>query len=173
MTNNTYDLKKYYNKIMPEAFKINNLYRFHSKLLGNSAIYGVVSDKYNLAETKDIKMSLNILLDLNLLNIDTYTITRILGILLDNAIEAASECSQKVVNLSFQELDEKQMIIVENTYLSKKISINKIFEKNFTTKKENSGLGLWEISKLINKNKNLKLSTYANPDYFLQKLEIS
>ena len=38
-TNNLYDLKKYYNNLIPECFKINNLYRFHSKLIENAAIY--------------------------------------------------------------------------------------------------------------------------------------
>ncbi len=172
-TNNMYDLKNYYNHLIPECFKINNLYRFHSKLMENPAIYSIISDKYNLAENCNVKMSLNILIDLNSLNIDTYTITRILGILLDNAIEASKECNSKIVNVSFEEMNGKQFVIVENTYLSKGISTKKIFEKNFTTKKGNSGLGLWQVSKLLVKNKNLKLYTTANPDFFTQKLEIN
>ena len=129
-TNNLYDLKKYYNNLIPECFKINNLYRFHSKLIEDAAIYSIISDKYNLAEKYNIKMSLNISTNLNTLKSDTYTITRILGILLDNAIEASKECSQKIINLSFQDYNDKQLIIVENTYLSKGISIKKIFEKH-------------------------------------------
>ena len=172
-TNNIYDLKQYYNKIIPECFHINNLYRLHSKLMVNTALYSIISDKYNLAEKKNIKMSLNILLDLNYLKIDTYTLTKILGILLDNAIEASSECPKKIINLSFQDNKDKQLIIIENTYLNKGVSTKKIFEKNYTTKKNNSGLGLWEVQKLINKHENLNLETKASSDFFLQKLEIS
>lgn len=172
-TNNMYDLKQYYNKLIPECFKINNLYKFHSKLIENAAIYSIVSDKYNLAESKDIKMSLNVLLDLNLINLDTYHLSKILGILLDNAIEASSETPNKIINISFQSLDNKQLIIIENTYLSKGISTKKIFEKNFTTKPNNSGLGLWEIQKIIRKRKNLDLVTKAGKDFFSQTLLIS
>jgi len=172
-TNNIYDLKQYYNKLIPECFHVNNLYRFHSKLMTNTALYSIISDKYNLAEQKNVKMSLNILLDLSILNIDTYTLTRILGILLDNAIEASSECNKKIVNLSFQSKNNKQLIIIENTYLNKGVSTQKIFEKNYTTKQNNSGIGLWEIKKIINKNKNLSLQTKANSDFFMQQLEIS
>ena len=139
----------------------------------NTALYSIISDKYNLAEKKNIKMSLNILLDLNYLKIDTYTLTKILGILLDNAIEASSECPKKIINLSFQDNKDKQLIIIENTYLNKGVSTKKIFEKNYTTKKNNSGLGLWEVQKLINKHENLNLETKASSDFFLQKLEIS
>ena len=172
-TNNMYDLKNYYNSLIPECFKINNLYRFHSKLMENAAIYSVVSNKYNIAEDNNVKMSLNILLDLNSLRINTYTLTRILGILLDNAIEASKECNQKIVNISFQDYKDKQLIIVENTYLAKGISTKKIFEKNFTTKKDNSGLGLWKISKILSKNQNLNLYTQAGKEFFSQQLEIS
>lgn len=172
-TNDIYDLKQYYNKLVPECFRINNLYRFHSKLIVNSALYSIISDKYNLAEKNNIKMSLNILLDLNFLKIDTYTLTRILGIFLDNAIEASKECNKKIINLSFQNNDNKQSIIVENTYLNKGVSVKKIFEKHYTTKANNSGLGLWEVQKILEKNKNLNLYTKANKDFFMQQLEIS
>ena len=171
-TNNIYGLKKYYNSLVPECLKVNNLYRFHSQLIANPAIYSIISDKYNIAEKYNVKMSLNILLDLNCLRADTYTITRILGILLDNAIEAAKECPQKIVNIAFEEFKGKQLIIVENTYLSKGISKKRIFEKHFTTKQGNSGLGLWQISKIIEKNRNLSLKTTLDKDFFTQRLEI-
>ena len=118
-------------------------------------------------------MSLNILTDLNNLKIDTYSLTRILGILLDNAIEASRECEQKIINLSFQDFNEKQLVIVENTYLSKGISVKKIYEKHFTTKNGNSGLGLWKVKKIISQKKNLNLYTTAGTDFFSQQLEIS
>ena len=172
-TNDMYDLKEYYNKLMPECFKISNLYRFHSKLMQNVAIYSIIANKYDLAESKNVKMSLNILIDLNLLHLDNYHLSKILGILLDNAIEASSEAPNKLVNLSFQPLGDKQLILIENTYLSKRISTKKIFKKNFTTKQNNSGLGLWEVQNVINKKKNLSLKTEAGKDFFTQKLLIS
>ena len=171
-TNNMYDLKEYYNHLIPECFRINNLYRFHAKLMENAAIYSVVSNKYNLAEQKNVKMSLNILMDLNLIHLDTYHFSKILGILLDNAIEASSETPNKIVNLSFQILDNKQLIIIENTYLSKGLSTKKIFEKNFTTKSHNAGLGLWEVQKIIHEKKNLSLNTKAGTEFFTQTLSI-
>ena len=127
-TNDMYNLKKYYNKIIPECFHVDNLYQFHSKLIVNSAIYSIIADKYNLAEKNNIKMSLNISSDLNQINLDSYNLCKILGILLDNAIEASEKCSQKIINLSFYPYDKKQLIIIENTYCNKNISTKKIFE---------------------------------------------
>ena len=89
-TNNLDDLKIYYDKLIPECFCINNLYRFHSKLMQNSALYSIISNKYNLEEKNNIKMTLNISTDLNSLRIDDYSLTRIMGILLDNSINVFS-----------------------------------------------------------------------------------
>lgn len=172
-TNNLSDLNEYYNTLIPECFKINNLYRFHSKLMKNVAIYSVISNKYNLAETKKVKMSLNILIDLDAIHLNNYYFSKILGILLDNAIEASSETKNRIVNLSFIPSGEKQILLIENTYLSKGLSVKKIFKKNFTTKPHNSGLGLWEIQKIIHKNKNLNLQTKAGNEFFSQTLLIS
>lgn len=171
-TNNLDDLKTYYDKLIPECFCINNLYRFHSQLMQNSAIYSIISNKYNIAEKNNIKMTLNISSDLNNLRIDDYSLTRILGILLDNSIEASKECYKKIINISFEENKTKQSIIIENTFLNRSISLKKIYEKHFTTKKNNSGLGLWEVKKILNNHENLSLSTNIENDFFVQKLEI-
>ena len=168
-TNNLNDLKLYYDKLIPECFCINNLYRFHSKLMQNSALYSIISNKYNIAEKNNIKMTLNISSDLNNLRIDDYSLTRILGILLDNSIEASKECHKKLINISFEENKSKQSIIIENTFLNKNISIKKIYEKNFTTKKNNSGLGLWEVKKILNNHENINLTTNIDNEFFVQK----
>ena len=126
-TNNITDLKKYYDKLIPECFCINNLHRFHSQLMQNPALYSIISDKYNLAEKNNIKMSLNISTNLNNLRIDDYSLTRIIGILLDNSIEASKECTSKIVNISFEENKNKQSIIIENTFQNKNITLKNIY----------------------------------------------
>ncbi len=171
-TNNITDLKKYYDKLIPECFCINNLHRFHSQLMQNPALYSIISDKYNLAEKNNIKMSLNISTNLNNLRIDDYSLTRIIGILLDNSIEASRECTSKIVNISFEENKNKQSIIIENTFQNQNITLKNIYEKEFTTKKNNSGLGLWEVKKILNNYKNIILETNINENFFVQELEI-
>lgn len=171
-TNNLDDLKTYYDKLIPECFCVNNLYRFHSKLMQNSALYSIISNKYNLAEKNDIKMTLNISADLNSLRIDDYSLTRIIGILLDNSIEAAKECNKKIINISFEENRNKQSIIIENTFLNKNIALKNIYKKNYTTKKNNSGLGLWEVKKILYNHENINLATNIENEFFIQELEI-
>ena len=53
---------------------------------------------------------------------------------------------------NFEQNVQKQLLIIENTYTNKQICIDKIFEKDFSTKPHNTGLGLWEVKKILSKN---------------------
>ena len=47
-----------------------------------------------------------------------------------------------------------------------------IFEKKYSTKPGNSGLGLWEVRQILKKNNNLNLFTTKSNKLFKQQLEI-
>lgn len=171
-SNDIEGLKKYYKQISKDCKNINNLSKLNPELINNPAIYNILANKYQLANNNNIQVNIDIMLDLNSLNMKIYELTRILGILLDNAIEASKECNKKYINISFKQDKQKQLLIIENTYNNKQISIDKIFEKDYTTKPNNTGLGLWEVRKILRKNNNLNLYTTKNNDYFSQQLEI-
>lgn len=172
LTNDMDGLKKYYAQISKDCKISNNLSKLNPELINNPAIYNILADKYHLANSHNIDINLDVMVDLNNLNMNIYELTRILGILLDNAIEASKECNKKSINIAFKQDKYKQMLTIENTYSNKQICIDKIFEKDYTTKPHNTGLGLWEVRKILNRNSNLNLHTTKNNDYFSQQLEI-
>lgn len=137
-------------------------------------IYNLLTSKYHEAESKDIKMNMTFLLDLNTLKMKIYEFARILGILLDNAIEASSECDEKIINITFRNdnKNNRQLITIENTYKNKNIDTEKIFEKGISEKENHTGLGLWEVRKIIKKNNNVNLFTSKTDKFFSQQLEI-
>lgn len=171
-TNNMPGLKEYYNQLFPEIKNINNLSKLNPTLVNNPAIYGILVEKHFKASNYNVDLNLDILLDLNTLNVKIFEFTRILGILVDNAIETAKDCSEKIVNICFKKQNNIQLLIIENTYSNKEVCIDKIFEKGFSTKPNNTGLGLWEVRKILNKSSNLNLYTSKNNDFFMQQLEI-
>lgn len=67
---------------------------------------------------------------------------------------------------------KRQLLIVENAYKEKDIDTEKIFEKGYSTKEGNTGLGLWEVRQILLKNTNLNLFTSKDDTYFKQQLEI-
>ena len=173
-TNDMEGLKKYYVQLEDDCQKVNNLYVLNPKLINDPGIYSLLTTKYHEAEEKGIKIDMSLLLDLSKLNMKIYEFTRILGILLDNAIEASSECNEKLVNIIFRDdaRNHRQLVVVENTYNDKTIDTEKIFDKGFSGKENHTGLGLWEVRKIISKNKNLNLHTTKNEKYFSQQIEI-
>ena len=134
----------------------------------------MLATKYHLADAYGIKINLEIFLDLNNLNAKIYDFTRILGILLDNAIEATKNCDEKVINLIMRTEPNRnrQVVIIENTYSNKDVNIDIIFEKGYTTKKGNTGLGLWKVREILKRNENLNLHTTKNDKYFSQQFEM-
>ena len=167
-------LKKYYKQILEDCNKENNLAVLSPEVINNPAIYSILASKYHLADSKGITIHFDILLDLNTLNMKIYEFTRILGILLDNAIEASSECDEKIINMVIRDEEKKhrQVLYIENTYSNKDVDTEKIYEKAFTTKPNNTGLGLWEVRKILTRNTNLNLFTSKNDEFFSQQLEI-
>ncbi len=173
-TNDMEGLKKYYVQLEDDCQKVNSLYILNPKLINNPGVYSLLTTKYHEAEEKGIKVNMSLLLDLSKLNMKIYEFTRILGILLDNAIEASDESEEKVINIVFRDdaKNHRQLIIVENTYKDKTVDTEKIFNKGFSGKENHTGLGLWEVRKILNKSKNLDLYTTKNEKYFSQQVEI-
>lgn len=173
-TNDMEGLKKYYVELEDDCQRVNNLYFLNPNVVNNDGIYNLITKKYNLAVSKDIKVNISFLLDLNTLNMKIYEFARILGILLDNAIEASEHCEEKIINLAFRNdsKNNRQLIIIENTYNNKDIDMKKIFNKGITGKENHTGLGLWEVQKLVKKNPNVILIPSKNDKFFVQQLEI-
>ena len=50
--------------------------------------------------------------------------------------------------------------------------LNKIYEKKYSNKAKNSGIGLWEVRQILKKNNNLNLFTTKDNKFFKQQLEM-
>ena len=177
-TDNMEGLKDYYSGLMEDCKKVNNLAVLNPELINNPAVYSLLTSKYHKAEELNIKMNFEVFLDLTTLNIKAYDLSRILGILLDNAIEASNKCEEKIINITIRKDNKanRQLFVIENTYFDKNIDTDRIFEKGYTSKVEEDnkshGLGLWEVRKILNKNNNLNLFTSKDNKFFKQQLEI-
>jgi len=176
-SNNIDGLKTYYDGLLKDCKISNNLSVLNPDLINNPAIYSLLCSKYYKATQLGITVNLSVFLDLSSLNVNIYEFVRILGILLDNAIEASVQCKEKIINIDIrkQPKSSKKLFVIENTYLNQDIDLKKIFQKGYTSKTQDNcshGLGLWEVKKFLNKYNNLNLQTFKEDNYFVQQLEI-
>lgn len=170
-------LKRFYNQLLEDCQKTNNLYALSPNVINHPAIYHILATKYYDADQKNVTISLNVFLDLNEIEqrMKIYDFTRILGILLDNAIDAATECEKKQINVTFRKEINKNdliLVIIQNTYKNKDVDTERIYQKGITSKENHSGLGLWKIRQILMKNNNLNLYTTKNDEFFTQQFEI-
>lgn len=122
--------------------------------------------KYYLYVSKEISKSLE------KLNINFYKdITKVFGVLIDNAIEASLDSKEKEVGLDFSSEDNQIIVTISNTY-NKNIDFNKVGRKGFSSKGKGHGFGLKLVKDIIKRNKNLELITDYDNKYFIQTIII-
>lgn len=178
VTDNMNGIKEMSSGLMKECVTTKNLAILDPKSVDNSAVYSIITHKYHLAEEQNIVMNIEFMINLKEMKICNYQLCKILSILLDNAIEAASKCNEnKVINFKAVEQvqQKRKLIIIENSYSDINIDIDKIFEKGYSTKvdddPEKHGIGLWSVKKILLHNENLNLYTQKG-ELFSQQLEI-
>jgi len=99
-------------------------------------------------------------------------IMRIIGVLIDNALEACKGVDGAEVRVIALNKDDSILLIFENT-CHHPPPINNIFTKGFSSKGSGRGLGLYNVSQIISKNNRLTLGTDIAKGKFTQTLIIA
>ena len=110
----------------------------------------------------------------DLINIDDETlldVCKIVGVFIDNAIEATKDLETKQIDVSLYNEQDNIIIEVANTF-SGNINIDKITKKGFTTKGGKHGYGLSLVNTILEHNKKLNNIKQINNNIFIQTLEI-
>ncbi|MDP4177182.1 MAG: GHKL domain-containing protein [Bacillota bacterium] len=162
-------------ELMPESIKILRKDRCflllkHIKI---DPLKGIMSSKIIIAQSKKIITKLNIIDDIDNLSISILDICRIIGVILDNAIEAAELCDNRFIEIAIFKNDKITTFIINNSCPTNTPPIYKIYEKNFSTKGLGRGVGLKSVRNIINeKYKNVTLNTQIENSVFQQELVI-
>lgn len=170
-------LETYYLQVQKDSLRINHLSLLNPDTINNPAIYSLLASKYFTAKEANIEIeNFEVFVDFTELEkyIPVYQLSRVLGILFDNAIEAAKDSDEKILNLHIHNEPKRHryVIALANSYKDKSVDTEHIYEKGVSSKGENRGLGLWEVHQILKKSKNLNLFTTKDSTYFSQQLEI-
>lgn len=166
-------LKNYHSQLLTESRKINNIPCLNSYIKDTPPIYGLLLSKASYSEIKNVSFTVTAMCKLKISNIKIYDFCKVLGILLDNAIEAAAESEKKFVELIIGEKPDKSALFIEvSNSCAGTVDTTTIFNDGYSTKEGHMGFGLWNVQKIISKYKNCKLHTKACEKYFSQKIEI-
>nr|WP_307725078.1 GHKL domain-containing protein [Staphylococcus kloosii] len=137
-------------------------------------IKGLVTTKILQAQEMNISISVEVNEQITKIDMPTIDLSRIIGIIIDNAIEASENIDEDpLIRIAFlKNSDVSVTFIVMNKCEDDIPRVHTLFQENFTTKKGNSGLGLSTLKEITESKSNLLLDTTIENNYFVQKVEI-
>lgn len=137
-----------------------------------NSLKGLLTTKILQAQSNHVPFYVEIVEEVTDIPVDPIILNRMVGILLDNAIEAAREIVNGEVRLAFINMDETTLLVVNNTFNEEiDIKVHEIYQEGFSTKGENRGLGLANLRQMKNDLQNVSLNTKISPPYFIQEIE--
>ncbi len=156
------------NLITGGDYKLNQLSN-----IGVLEIKSLLSAKMIYAHESGIDITIDIPDKVESFLIDTVDLARILGIFLDNAMEATLETEQPQIGLNIIQNKTGVSIIISNRFLDNGVMLHKLKQKGFSTKIGHQGIGLWNAQKIISSYDNVLLETTMKCDYFTQHIELT
>ena len=130
-----------------------------------SGLQGIIFLKMQFAENNKVKFYMDNKIDFEKLDESTalYLDTcEVIAICLDNAIEASIDTEEKLICMGLYNDDDCYTINITNSF-NNFVDVDKLGEKNYSTKNRNSGIGLNYIANL---NKDIKIKRIISDTNF-------
>lgn len=146
---------KYIDSILDNKIKDNEKIMHKTSKIPEGGLRATIYAKLCTMDELGIKYSLDIAKDIrtvDLINMKediVLNICKILGVFLDNAIEAVKDLKTKHIGIEIYLMDGDLCVDITNNYEGK-LDINKIGSSKYTTKGENHGYGLSLVNQIIN-----------------------
>lgn len=175
---NDKELCSYIDSIIGDKKSVKSAKFSKFKYLPSNGLKGFFYYKFIEAEKRGIKVSLNIskLVENSYLGDmktkDFKDLTRIIGVYLDNAIEAASTSKDKKLGIEIYEVKGIIQIIISNTY-DNAIEKNKVGNERYSTKGKNRGHGLLLVKRILNENNRITSETKITDSLYIQTIKIN
>ncbi|REH97059.1 ATP-binding protein [Staphylococcus felis] len=168
-------LKQYFSDhITPlkSNFEMNTLQLNGIDQLKVREIKGLITTKILQAQENHIEISVEVADEITQINMELIDLSRALGIIMDNAIEASLNIENPMIQIAFIKTDNSVLIIIMNKAPKNLPKLHTLFKEGFSTKGGNRGLGLSTLKEITDNTENVLLDTTIENQYFIQKLEI-
>ncbi|MEI4831595.1 GHKL domain-containing protein [Bacillus sp. FJAT-53711] len=160
----------YYDVIAPTSKLINNRELDIVKLsrVNIPEVKSVLSVKVVTSQQQQVNVMIDIPQTIETIAMPVVTFIRAISILLDNAIEETVRSKDKMLQIAFFEMEERQYFIVRNSCKHEEIDLQQIYEKRYSSKEGNRGYGLFSLKRMIDKTDHATLETTFAAPYFTQ-----
>lgn len=168
-------LQQYYSKniepvtkrVSDEQYNLGDLSQIKVK-----SVKSILFSKLSHAQSEGIKVHFDLKEQLEKISVNELDLDIALGIILDNATEAViGHKNAEIMSAIFIEKNSA-VFLVQNTVFEELPPLWKLKTEGYSTKGKNRGLGLSNLSKIVNRNDNMILETRVLGSVFLQRLTI-
>ena len=169
---------EYIDSVIGDKGKVSTTKYSKFKYLPSNGLKGFFYYKFLEAENKGINVSVNISKQIEnsfLKDVDTKDfkdLARIIGVYLDNAIEASSISKDKKLGIEMYLINEKVEIIITNTF-NNEVNLDKIGKESFSTKGKNRGHGLLLVKKILSENNMFEAKNEIRNNIYIQTLKVT
>ena len=141
------------------------------------ALYGILLEKISRAEIKRVHLNVCILAnEIDLKHCSDLDYSRMVGILLDNALEVAEKSKQRAIEFSIRAKRGNRLETMIINSCDREVDIDRIFEQGYSTKDNPSGEGLYQIRLMQEKYQNagnaIDINATFRDGFFTQVLKI-
>lgn len=171
--NMTYLKEYFYNNILPTRAEMEHKGFDIAKLskIKNPELKSLLYSKLIRIENQHINFKLELRDTISQISMEPIKLERIIGIILDNAMEAALIAEVHFIQLAILDTEEATIFLLQNSTPPIQEAVSQLFKKGYTTKQQHSGLGLYTVKELVDTMQNVIFSVTIDT-YFEQRLEI-
>ncbi|NLL00520.1 MAG: GHKL domain-containing protein [Clostridiales bacterium] len=161
------NIKKHSDRLMHNEYMLEDLSNI--KING---IKSIIATKIIYAQDMGLNANFETSDVITRINMDIILLVRILGILLDNAIEELLYLGYGQLLVGLIKYPDNILIIVQNTCRDNLPNIQTLKKRNFSTKSSNRGLGLSNVSDIIDQCPNVISEIIVDNQLFIHKIFI-
>ena len=168
-------LKKYFDqefspinhKLFAETSRLNQL--INIKI---TELKSLITAKLLYAAELNIKVSVEIEKEISKIPMGTVDLCRVIGIFLDNAIEAALETKQPEIRMAILNEEKEIIFIISNSFLDTGLPYATFRKAGISTKGSNRGIGLYNAREILSGYDHIFWDTETREGHFIQCLRM-
>lgn len=173
LSGDTGTIKSYYREMTEKCALVNNENIVALERIANPAVSALLLRAVERAHQENLPIQLYVQNGLRIgKGLSDSDLCEVIGVLLDNAIEAALQAKVKLVTVEMRNIDHATELIVKNTYAGT-VTEAQLLSSTTSTKPGHSGHGLQSVRDILARNRKAFLNLQVSSQYVSMQLFVN